>query len=89
MWALPRRSSGRSGVKDEDIFVNKPLGGHPGGSVRLGDHLDTNCQTKITNCYCVDNSIIPEPWGQPPVVTIVAMAKRVAKHLMADKKPNN
>ena len=77
------------GVKGEDIFVNKPLGGHPGGGVRLGDHLDTNCQTKITSCYCVDNSIIPEPWGQPPVVTIVAMAKRVAKHLMADKKPNN
>ncbi|MBN2467657.1 MAG: GMC family oxidoreductase [Deltaproteobacteria bacterium] len=77
------------GVKENDIFVNKPLGGHPGGSVRLGDHLDTNCQTKITNCYCVDNSIIPEPWGQPPVVTIAAMAKRLAKHLMADKKPNN
>ena len=77
----------KAGVKDGDVFVNKPLGGHPGGSVRVGDHLDTNCQTQITNCYCVDNSIFPEPWGQPPVVTIVAMAKRLAKHLSADKKP--
>jgi choline dehydrogenase-like flavoprotein len=77
----------KAGVKDKDVFVNKPLGGHPGGSVRIGDHLDTNCQTQITHCYCVDNSIFPEPWGQPPVVTIVAMAKRLAKHLSADKKP--
>lgn len=76
----------KAGVKAKDVFVNKPLGGHPGGSVRLGEHLDSNCQTQITNCYCVDNSIIPEPWGQPPVVTIVSMAKRLAKHLSAEKK---
>jgi choline dehydrogenase-like flavoprotein len=72
---------GKAGVKRKDIFAGKPLGGHPGGTVRLGVHLDTNCQTEITNCYCVDNSIIPEPWGQPPTVTIMAMAKRLAKHL--------
>ena len=74
----------KAGVKRENMFVNKPLGGHPGGTVRLGTHLDTNCRTEITNCYCVDNSIIPEPWGQPPTVTLVAMAKRLAKHLTTD-----
>jgi len=74
----------KAGVKRKDIFAGKPLGGHPGGTVRIGDHLDTNCQTAITNCYCVDNSIIPEPWGRPPTVTIIAMAKRLAKHLAAD-----
>ena len=73
----------KAGVKPKDIFVNKELGGHPGGSVALGTHLDDYCQTKIPNCYCVDNSIIPEPWGQPPTLTIVSMAKRVAKHLAA------
>ena len=71
----------KSGVKSGDIFVGKPLGGHPGGTVRLGRHLDTYCQTRIADCYCVDNSIIPEPWGQPPTVTIISMAKRLAKHL--------
>jgi choline dehydrogenase-like flavoprotein len=31
----------------------------------------------------MDTSIIPEPWGLPPTVTVVAMAKRLAKHLTA------
>lgn len=74
------------GVKSKDIFIGKPLGGHPGGTVRIGEHLDADCQTAITNCYCVDNSIIPEPWGRPPTVTIITMAKRLAKHLAADLK---
>jgi hypothetical protein len=29
----------------------------------------------------MDTTIIPEPWGLPPTVTIVAMAKRLANHL--------
>jgi choline dehydrogenase-like flavoprotein len=29
----------------------------------------------------MDTTIIPEPWGLPPTVTVVAMAKRLAKHL--------
>ena len=74
----------KAGVKSKHVFVSKELGGHPGGTVALGKHLDDYCQTEITNCYCVDNSIIPEPWGQPPTVTIVSMAKRLAKHLLAN-----
>jgi choline dehydrogenase-like flavoprotein len=31
----------------------------------------------------MDASVIPEEWGMPPMVTIVAMAKRLAKHLTA------
>jgi hypothetical protein len=29
----------------------------------------------------MDTTIIPEPWGLPPSVTVVAMAKRLAKKL--------
>ena len=71
----------KSGVKKKNIFASKPLGGHPGGTVRIGQHLDTDCQTEIKNCYCLDNSIIPEPFGQPPTVTLITMGKRLAKHL--------
>lgn len=73
----------KSGVKSKNIVVGKAWGGHPGGTVPLGKHLDNNCQTEIKNCFCVDNSIIPEPWGLPPTLTIIAMAKRLAKHLAA------
>ena len=71
----------KAGVHRGDIFATKPLGGHPGGTVRIGEHLDSHCQTQIKNCYCVDNSVIPEPWGIPPVVTLTAMGKRLARHL--------
>ena len=74
----------KSGVKLKDIFASKPLGGHPGGTVRIGKHLDSYCQTEIKNCYCLDNSIIPEPFGQPPTVTLISMGKRLAKHLTSD-----
>lgn len=60
------------------------IGAHPGGTVRIGELPDKNCQTEIRNCYCMDASIIPEPWGVPPTVTIVAMAKRLARHLTAE-----
>ncbi|UCB49722.1 MAG: hypothetical protein JSW56_02170, partial [Deltaproteobacteria bacterium] len=43
-------------------------------------------QIPIKNCYCLDTSIIPEAWGLPPTVTVVAMGKRLAKHLTATKK---
>ena len=35
----------------------------------------------LENCFCLDTTIIPEPWGLPPSVTVVAMAKRLAKRL--------
>jgi choline dehydrogenase-like flavoprotein len=73
----------KAGVKREDIVQSCLLAAHPGGTVRIGELLDKNCQTQIQGCYCMDTSIIPEPWGLPPTVTVVAMAKRLAKHLTA------
>ena len=74
------------GVKRENIMTTCVLAGHPGGTVRIGGLLDNNCQSPITNCYCMDTSIIPEDWGLPPVVTVVAMAKHLSKHLLGRKK---
>jgi choline dehydrogenase-like flavoprotein len=71
------------GVKRKDIFAYRILGAHPGGTTRIGGLLDTNCETTdIKNCYCMDASIIPEPWGVPPTVTLFAMGKRLAKHIL-------
>ncbi|MEW6439817.1 MAG: FAD-dependent oxidoreductase [bacterium] len=72
----------KAGVKRDDIVQSCLLAAHPGGTVRIGELLDKDCQTQIRGCYCMDTSIIPEPWGLPPTVTVVAMAKRLAKHLL-------
>ncbi|MEW6440791.1 MAG: GMC family oxidoreductase [bacterium] len=71
----------KAGVKREEILKTGVIAAHPGGTVRIGELLDKDCQTPIQNCYCMDTSIIPLPWGLPPTVTLVAMAKRLARHL--------
>lgn len=71
----------KAGVPRNKIFRTTTIAAHPGGTVRIGGVLDNDCQTPIANCYCMDTTIIPEPWGLPPSVTVVAMAKRLAKKL--------
>ena len=63
------------------IFHSAYAAAHPGGTVKVGDMLNTDLQTEIDNLYVCDASAIPEAWGKPPTLTIVALAKRLAKHL--------
>ena len=71
----------KAGVRRKDIVTTAPFAAHQLSSVRIGGLLDKNCQTPIQGCYCMDASVIPEEWGLPPMVTIVALGKRLAKHL--------
>jgi choline dehydrogenase-like flavoprotein len=72
----------KAGVKRDDIVkTGVVVGAHPGGTVRVGELLDKDCQTPLKNCYCMDASVLPDPFGMPPTVTIMAMAKRLAKRL--------
>ena len=75
----------KAGVRRDDLVRTGILAAHPGGTVRIGHLLDKDCQTPIRNCYCMDTSIIPEPWGLPPTVTVVAMARRLARRLTASQ----
>jgi choline dehydrogenase-like flavoprotein len=54
---------------------------HPGGTAKIGDVVDSNLKTKFENLYVCDCSVIPESWGLPPTITILALAKRLSKHL--------
>jgi hypothetical protein len=72
----------KAGVKRDDIVkTSVVIGAHPAGTVRIGEMLDRDCQTPIKNCYCMDASVFPEPFGMPPTVTILALARRLAKRL--------
>ncbi len=57
---------------------------HPGGTVKIGHLLDSNLKTGIDNLYVCDCSVIPEPWGLPPVLTLICLGKRLAKHLAGE-----
>ncbi len=46
----------------------------------VGRMLDTDLQTRIRNLYCCDTSVFHEAPGQPPALTVVCLAKRLARH---------
>lgn len=63
------------------IFKTQYLAAHPGGTVKVGELLDSNLKTESDNLYVCDCSVIPEAWGLPPTATIIGLGKRLAKHL--------
>ena len=62
-------------------FVSRAQGGHPGGTSAVGKVVDSNLQTPINNLFVCDASVLPTAPGLPPILTIVALAKRLAKLL--------
>ena len=65
----------------KEIFKTQYLAAHPGGTVKVGDLLDSNLMTQIDNLFVCDCSVIPEAWGMPPTTTIIGLGKRLSKHL--------
>ena len=65
----------------KDIYSSWLLAAHPGGTVKLGKHLDKDLQTEIKNLYVCDCSVMPEELGLPPTFTLLSLGKRLAKHL--------
>jgi len=70
-----------AGCEVKDIFYSPDRGAHPGGTARVGHVVDKNLKTEIENLYVCDTSVIPEPWGLPPVLTCIGLGKRLARHL--------
>ncbi len=67
------------GVPKESIVETSLKGAHPGGTAAIGEVVDNNFETEIKGLYVCDASVIPEAPGRPPILTIVAIAKKVAK----------
>jgi choline dehydrogenase-like flavoprotein len=72
----------QAGADPDTIFVSPQRGTHPSGTVRIGTMLDQQLQTTTPGLYVCDASVFPEALARPTVLTIVGLAKRLAKHLM-------
>jgi choline dehydrogenase-like flavoprotein len=68
----------------KSIFKTGYLAAHPGGTVKVGELIDSNLKTEYDNLYVCDCSCIPEAWGLPPTATIIGLGKRLAKYLLGD-----
>lgn len=72
-------------ARAKDIYKSWYLASHPGATVKVGDLVDSNLETEFRNLYVCDCSVVPEPWGLPPTLTLIGLGKRLAKHLAVEK----
>lgn len=71
----------KAGADPKSIAVSKVEGAHPGGTAAIGKVVDKDLQTKVDGLFVCDASVLPATPGLPPIVTIGALAKRLAKTL--------
>jgi choline dehydrogenase-like flavoprotein len=71
----------KAGCDPDDIHHSGFVLGHPSGTVKVGQLLDTNLETSVKNLYCCDTSVFPEAPGRPPALTVVILGKRLARRL--------
>jgi choline dehydrogenase-like flavoprotein len=71
----------RYGACDEDMFLGTVIAGHPGGMLPLTEKEVTSFHSDRLpeNLYVADASLLPKSLGGPPILTIIALAKRISK----------
>ncbi|WP_432645723.1 GMC family oxidoreductase N-terminal domain-containing protein [Methanobrevibacter sp.] len=71
----------RAGVDPNTIISTVYRGAHPGGTAKIGDVVNSNLETEIENLFVCDASVLPISPGKPPILTILALSKRLADYL--------
>lgn len=72
----------RVGMEPKSICTTSLRGGHPGGTAAIGKIVNANLETEIEGLFIADASVLPEAPGAPPMLTIMALAKRLGKHVV-------
>lgn len=77
---------GRMGVKKHDVFFGTLNAGHPGGMLPLTNEDAKGLRPRRLpeNLFLADATLLPEALGKPPILTIMALAKKVAKVISKD-----
>jgi choline dehydrogenase-like flavoprotein len=77
--AIARAILDKAGARH--VFASHHFAAHPGGSVRIGEQVGSDLQTATSGLYVCDASVIPEPWGLPPTVTLLCLGRRLGRKL--------
>jgi choline dehydrogenase-like flavoprotein len=69
------------GIKSQGLFLGTINAGHPGGMLPLSEReaLSFHHPALPASLYVSDATLFPRSLGNPPILTIAAMAKRVSK----------
>ncbi len=71
-----------AGVDPNTIGSTVYRGAHPGGTAPIGKIVDSNQETEIKGLFVSDASVLPISPGKPPILTILALSKRLADYLI-------
>lgn len=72
----------------KDMFATTPTSAHIGGTIRFGEHIDSNLETELANLHVCDGSLMPDTrydhgYGIiTPTLTLVCLGKYLVNHLM-------
>jgi choline dehydrogenase-like flavoprotein len=71
----------RCGARRDGVFLGTLNAGHPGGMLPLtsAERETAHPAALPANLYVADASLLPRSLGNPPILTIIALAKRVSK----------
>ena len=75
------------GANEHDIFLGTLNAGHPGGMLPLTQAEATSLHSSLLpdNLYVCDATILPQSLGLPPILTIMALAKRISRNIITEK----
>jgi choline dehydrogenase-like flavoprotein len=74
-----------AGASADTIFKTHCEAGHPACTAAIGRVVDNNQECELEGLFVSDASVFPSPLGMPPILTIVAISKRLAKYLLNKK----
>lgn len=75
----------KMGAREEDLVLGTLNSGHPGGMLPLTpSEAETLHHSHLPdNLYVADASLLPHSLGLPPILTIMALAKRISKLIIS------
>jgi choline dehydrogenase-like flavoprotein len=74
----------RFGIPPSEIFLGTVNAGHPGGMMPLSEREAASLHPEglPENLYLADVTLLPDSLGNPPILTILALALRVARRCL-------
>ena len=71
---------GSMGIARQDMYLGILNAGHPGGMLPLtaADAQTLHPDRLPDNLYIADGTLLPEAMGNPPILTIMALARKIA-----------